>query len=74
MRERKRRHDDAHHPMGGTGKRGNRKAVASVQKLGRYPTCVICGSEFYRTSDPHKTRCGSCFAAVAMNEADGELA
>lgn len=39
--------------------------------------CFLCGKEMLRTDTPDKTppyRCQGCFAAVAANEADGELA
>lgn len=38
--------------------------------------CFLCGKEVLRTDAPDKTppyRCLKCFAAVAANEADGEL-
>jgi hypothetical protein len=38
--------------------------------------CFMCGKEMLRTDTPDKTppyRCHDCFAAVAANEADGEL-
>lgn len=38
--------------------------------------CFLCGRETLRSDTPDKKppyRCRECFAAVAMNEADGEL-
>jgi hypothetical protein len=39
MRERRRRHDDAHRPMGGKGKRATPRRVISVRVVEHCPHC-----------------------------------
>lgn len=58
------RHKRTAAPTGGNGPR-----------LMMLPKCFICGYECYSTPDAKPPyRCMGCYAAVVMNEADGELA
>lgn len=50
MRERRRKHDDAHRPFGGNGKRAMKPAIGAPSQLKPVAShagyCEICGASF----------------------------